>query len=188
MQGIAGESLVPNTLCFIAEDGKYYSADHLLPPAPPAQQWDLTKKQLYSLIFEFTPRRVSVDLADTLYRITTLSEFKRFYAWSLIWTTKRKRNFKDCDALTRKLKGKLVEEGWAGLPPLDIWYKHANGGRHSEFGTVLVDDALWLANPEANVMSLAKAYLVEPGKPDMIRPCLEYFAPETGRSVYRINQ
>ena len=111
MQGIAGESLVPNTLCFIAEDGKYYSADHLLPPAPPAQQWDLTKKQLYQLIFEFTPRRVSVDLADTLYRITTLSEFKRFYAWSLIWTTKRKRNFKDCDALTRKLKGKLVEEG-----------------------------------------------------------------------------
>ena len=129
-----------------------------------------------------------MDLADGLYRITTVSEFRRFWEWSLIWTTKTKRNFKDCDALTRKLKGKLVCEGWAGLPPLDVWYKHASGGRHSEFATVLVDDQKHPISSQIDPMPIAEVYLCEPSKRDLIRPCLEYFAPETGRSVYRVNQ
>ena len=192
---IAGEQLKAGEMMFIGEDGKAYGIKHLLPPGPPALHWDISKKQVHDLIHGFVPHRLATGLADSAYRLTTLSEFLRFWEWSLIWTMRRKKNFRDCDAATRKLKGMLVCEGWAGLVPLDIWYKHANGGRHSEFATVLVDESLIPGPPVSfrdptpyDVMKIAKVYLCEPSKRDMIRPCLEYFAPETGRSVYRVNQ
>ena len=192
----AGEYLSAGALLFIAEDGKAYSYTHLLPPPPPIHYWDMTKKQVHEMLRGFIPPKIGTGLADGAYRITTLSEFLRFWEWSLIWTMKRKKNFKDCDAATRKLKGKLVCEGWAGLVPLDIWYKHANGGRHSEFCTLLVDDSAGITmsfNSESNtefstIEHLIKAFLFEPGKRNLYRPCLEYFAPETGRKVYKCSQ
>ena len=184
----SGENMSPGTLCYKEEDGKFYGIEHLLPPAPPSQQWEISKKQIHDMLHEFIPHNVSMDLADGRYRLATLSEFLIWWEWSLIWTTKRKKNFKDCDALTRKVKGKLVTEGWAALPPFDVWYIHANGGRHSEFCTFLVDDSLIPFGPEADVTKIAVAYLFEPSKRKLYRPCLEYFAPETGRRVYRLNQ
>ena len=194
----AGEYLSASELLFIAEDGNAYSYTHLLPPPPPIHHWDMTKKQVHEMLRGFIPPKIGTGLADGAYRITTLSEFLRFWEWSLIWTMKRKKNFKDCDAATRKLKGKLVCEGWAGLVPLDIWYKHANGGRHSEFCTLLVDDSAGPVGYTAegpleriefyHIEHLIKAFLFEPGKRNLYRPCLEYFAPETGRKVYKCSQ
>ena len=81
---IAGEKLKDGTLLFIGEDGKAYGARHLVPPAPPYIHWEITKKQLHDLLHGFIAHNVSMDLADGLYRITTVSEFRRFWELSLI--------------------------------------------------------------------------------------------------------
>lgn len=136
--------------------------------APPSEQYDMSNTELEALLREVCGN-ILIYLGDIEYKITTLSEMKRFVEEAGVYEMEWKAEAPDCDDFTRKLKGELVCPGWWWQPALDVWFIQSGpfGGGHSEFLTPLVDD-----EDEEKPIRL---YLIEPQEQELFELADEVF-------------
>ena len=136
-------------------------------PLPPAIQRYISADKLRKRIRNVVGSGCQIILADVDYKITTVSEFKRFVrevgVYKMVWRPEGG----DCDDFTRKLKGELVCEGWWWQPALDVWHKidHPDYNAHSQFLTTLIDDETGEENE----------YVIEPQQADLFEIAEEFF-------------
>jgi len=97
--------------------------DYVIPPLAPAVQDWISAQEVFNLYGAIFPKyRGKIYLSDAWYKITTISELRRFIRWSTVDKYPYIEEIRDCDDAAIALTGQFaMYPGWSGFPTSLIW-------------------------------------------------------------------